>query len=174
MIIYGTIEGQTRKISRFMENVLQEENHQVAIANVVEDPPSPKNFDSVFIGSSIHISKYNSLVKKYVQDNVKILNEKPTAFFSVSMAIASDIKEEHEEVAQIANSFLKETKWNANVTWQIAGALKYTKYDYFKKLIMRSIAKKEGGSVDTSQDYEYTDWPKVKEQVLNFINSLKT
>ena len=89
------------------------------------------------------------------------------------MAVASDIKEEHEEAAQIAKSFLKETAWNTKTIWHIAGALKYTEYSYFKKLIMRSIAKKEGGSVDTSQDHEYTDWPKVKEQVLQFINSLK-
>ena len=39
---------------------------------------------------------------------------------------------------------------------------------------MRSIAKKEGGSVDTDKDHEYTDWTKVKEQVLSFSNRLKT
>lgn len=174
LIIYGTVEGQTRKIARFMENVLQEDDHQVVIANAVEEPPAPDGFDAILIGSSVHIQKYNTLIKSYVQENISILNEKPTAFFSVSMAIASNIKEEHEEIAQVANDFLKETQWNTNATWHIAGALRYTEYNYFKKLIMRSIAKKEGGSVDTSQDHEYTDWPKVKEQVLNFIYGLKT
>lgn len=157
-----------------MENVLQEENHQVAIANVVEEPPAPKGFDAVFIGSSVHVQKYNTLIKDYITENLEFLNRVPSAFFSVSMAIASQIEEEHEEVAKIAEDFLKETKWNANITWQIAGALKYTKYNYFKKLIMRSIAKKEGGSIDTSQDHEYTDWGNIKELVLTFTNSLKT
>ncbi|MDF0715660.1 flavodoxin domain-containing protein [Muricauda sp. 334s03] len=174
LIIYGTVEGQTRKIARFMENVLQEGGHQVVIANAVEDPPVPDNFDTVLVGSSIHIHKYNTLIKDYVQEHIDTLNEKPSAFFSVSMAVASDLKEEHEEAAQIANDFLKDTGWNTTTIWHIAGALKYTEYNYFKKLIMRSIAKKEGGSVDTSQDHEYTDWPKVKEQVLYFINNLKT
>lgn len=90
------------------------------------------------------------------------------------MAVASSIKEEHDEVVQIATDFLKETKWNTNTIWHIAGALKYTRYNYFKKLIMRSIAKKEGGSIDTNKDHEYTDWAKVKEQVLQFITSLKS
>lgn len=173
LIIYGTVEGQTRKIARFMEDVLQENGHQVVIANAVEEPPSPNDFEAILIGSSIHVNNYNTLVKEYVRDNIVTLNKKPTAFFSVSMAVASKIEQEHEEVAQIAQEFLKETQWNTKNVWHIAGALKYTKYNYFKKLIMRSIAKKEGGSVDTSKDHEYTDWAKVKEQVLNFANNLK-
>jgi len=174
LIIYGTVEGQTRKIARFMENTLQEKGHQVVISNAVENPPAPNDFDAVLIGSSVHMGKYNTLIKSYVEDNIKVLNIKPTAFFSVSMAVASSIKEEHEEAEQIAQDFLKETQWNTKTIWHIAGALKYTQYNYFKKLIMRAISKKEGGSVDTSQDHEYTDWPKVKEQVLQFINRTKT
>lgn len=157
-----------------MENILQENGHQVVIANVAEDPPAPEDFDVVLVGSSIHMHNYNTLIKDYVNENIKVLNKKPSAFFSVSMAVASSIKEEHEEAAQIAQDFLKENTWDTKTVWHIAGALKYTKYNYFKKLIMRSIAKKEGGSIDTSQDHEYTDWPKVKAQVLHFINSLKT
>ncbi|MCR9226997.1 MAG: hypothetical protein NXH90_06245 [Flavobacteriaceae bacterium] len=174
LIVYGTVEGHTRKIARFMENVLQKENHHVVISNVVEDPPAPNDFDVVFVGSSVHIQKYNTLIYDYVQENIDTLNEKSSAFFSVSMAMASSIKQEHEEVLQIAHDFLNETEWNTKTIWHIAGALKYTKYNYFKKLIMRSIAKKEGGSIDTTQDHEYTDWGKVKKDVLSFINSLET
>ncbi|MHA7863756.1 flavodoxin domain-containing protein [Flagellimonas marinaquae] len=174
VIIYGTVEGQTRKIARFMEQVLQEEGHQVVIANAVEEPPIPDDFDAALIGSSVHVQKYNTLIKDYVIEHLDTLNSMPTAFFSVSMAMASSIKEEHAEIAQVAEDFLKETQWNTSTVWHIAGALKYTKYNYFKKLIMRSIAKKEGGSVDTDKDHEYTDWTKVKEQVLSFSNRLKT
>ena len=39
---------------------------------------------------------------------------------------------------------------------------------------MRSIAKKEGGSVDTSKDHEYTNWDEVKKNVLSFMNRLET
>ena len=90
------------------------------------------------------------------------------------MAMASSIKEEHDEVEQIAKDFLKETQWYPKTVWHIAGALKYTEYNYFKKLLMRSIAKKEGGSVDTSKDHEYTNWDEVKKNVLSFMNRLET
>lgn len=173
LIIYGTVEGQTRKIARFMEKVLQEQNHQVVIANVVENPPIPNDFDAIFVGSSIHMQKFNTLIQDYVHENIDVLNEKPSAFFSVSMAMASSIEKEHEEVAKIAQDFLSETEWSTKTVWHIAGALKYTKYNYFKRLIMRSIAKKEGGSIDTSQDHEYTDWDKVKNDVQSYTNSLE-
>ncbi len=43
----------------------------------------------------------------------------------------------------------------------IAGALKYTQYNWFIRWVMKGIARKEGGSTDTSRDHEYTDWRQV-------------
>lgn len=173
LIIYGTIEGQTRKIARFMEEILQEHNHSAVISNATEEPPTPENFDAVLIGSSIHLHKYNNAIKQYVMQHIGDLNSKPTAFFSVCMAVASDIPEEHEEAEKIAQDFLQQTGWTTDQVWHIAGALKYTQYDYFKKLIMRMIAKKEGGATDTSMDHEYTDWKQVENLVLGFAKTIK-
>ncbi|NAY91307.1 protoporphyrinogen oxidase [Muricauda sp. JGD-17] len=172
LIIYGTSEGQTRKISRFMEEVLQAEGHQVVIADATEEPPAPDAFDAVLVGSSIHAHKYHSAVKHYVQENLQNLNQMPTAFFSVCMAVAYDIEEEHREAHNIAMEFLDKTGWNTHEVIQIAGALKYTQYDYFKKLVMRMIAKKQGGATDTSSDYEYTDWKAVKTFALRFVENI--
>ena len=74
LIIYGTVEGQTRKIARFMENVLQENGHQVVIANAVEDPPAPNDFETILVGSSIHVHKYNTVIKDYVLKNIDTLH----------------------------------------------------------------------------------------------------
>jgi len=173
LIVYGTTEGQTRKIARYMEEVLQTVNHHVVIANANDEPPSPENFDVVFIGASVHIQAYQSAVKHYVTENLNALNHMPAAFFSVSMAVASDIEEEHEDARSIAINFLDDTGWFAQETKHIAGALKYSKYNYFKRLAMRMIAKKQGSATDTSEDHEYTDWNDVKTFALNFVNQIK-
>jgi menaquinone-dependent protoporphyrinogen oxidase len=88
------------------------------------------------------------------------------------MAVASNIPEEHEEAEKISKDFLEQTGWQTSTVWQIAGALRYTQYDYFKKLIMRIIAKKQGGATDTGKDHEYTDWEKTKKTILGFINDI--
>lgn len=172
LILYGTTEGQTRKIAHFIEAILHNAGHQVTIADTNAEPPSPQDYDAVLIGSSIHMHKYQSAVKHYIKKHVADLNQMPGAFFSVSLAAASGIEDEHREVQKITTDFLEQTGWKPLMTTQIAGALKYTEYDYFKRLIMKMISKKEGGATDTSQDYEYTRWDEVTKFVNEFANKI--
>ena len=171
LIIYGTGEGQTRKIARYMEEVLEDAGYKASVADVTEDPPQPHKYDAILIGSSVHTHRYHDGVKNYISTFKEELNKKPSAFFSVCMAVASKIEEEHEEAHQLAKEFLENTGWTPTETWHIAGALKYTQYDYFKRLVMRMIASKQGGGTDTDQDYEYTDWEAVKNSVLQFAKN---
>jgi menaquinone-dependent protoporphyrinogen oxidase len=170
LIVYGTSEGQTRKIARFMEDVLQEASHKVTIADASDDPPAPNDFDAILIGASIHMHKYQSAVADYITRHVSVLNKMHGAFFSVCLAVASDIEEEHLEAEKITKDFLMQTGWKTLMTTQIAGALKYTKYDFFKRLIMKMISKREGRTTDTSQDYEFTDWVAVRKFVTDFLD----
>ncbi len=172
LILYGTTEGQTRKIAHFMEAILQNAGHQVTIADTTAEPLAPKEYDAVLIGSSIHMHKYQSAVKHYIRKHVVELNQMPSAFFSVSLAVASDMEDEHLEVQKITTDFLEQTGWKPIMITQIAGALKYTEYDYFKRLIMKMISKKEGRATDTSQDYEYTNWDEVTKFVNEFVNKI--
>jgi menaquinone-dependent protoporphyrinogen oxidase len=172
LILYGTTEGQTRKIAHFIEAILHNAGNQVTIADTTAEPPSPKEYDAVLIGSSIHMHKYQSSVKNYIKKHVAHLNQMPSAFFSVSLAAASGLEDEQREVQKITTHFLEQTGWRPLMTSQVAGALKYTEYDYFKRLIMKLISKKEGGATDTSQDYEYTDWDEVTKFANEFSNKI--
>ncbi|SDX69977.1 menaquinone-dependent protoporphyrinogen IX dehydrogenase [Flavobacterium degerlachei] len=171
LIIYGTTEGQTRKIAHYMEAILQNAGHQVTIADTTADPPEPKGYDAIILGSSIHMHKYHSAIKHYIKKHLEQLNNIPGAFFSVSLAVASGLDEENLEVQKITNDFLEQTGWKPMMTTQIAGALKYTDYDYFKRLIMKMISKKQGGATDTSQDYEYTNWDEVTKFTNDFAKT---
>src|SRR5678810_535277 len=173
LIVYGTTEGQTRKIARFMEDVLQDVGHKVAIADAGDQPPSPDQYDAILIGGSIHLHKYQAAVSYYITHHLVALNKMPGAFFSVCLAVASDMDEEHREAEKITNDFLEHAGWRPLMTTQIAGALKYTQYDFFKRLIMKMIAKREGRTTDTSKDYEYTDWIAVREFVKEFAVKAK-
>ena len=44
----------------------------------------------------------------------------------------------------------------------VAGALRYTHYNWLKRWMMKRIVTKAGGNTDTSRDYEYTDWAAVR------------
>jgi menaquinone-dependent protoporphyrinogen oxidase len=173
LIIYGTTEGQTRKIARFIENTLCDAGHTATTVDASDSPPAPNDYDAVIIGASIHMHGYQSSVAHYVTSYAGTLNKMPGAFFSVCLAVASDMEEEHREAQKIMDDFLKKTGWTPLMAGQFAGALKYTEYDFFKRLIMKMIAKKEGQATDTSQDYEYTDWDAVKKFVGEFVGKAK-
>ncbi len=172
LVVYGTTEGHTRKIARFMQNVLSNADHHVTIADASDNAPGPEGYDAILIGSSIHGHKYHVAVRHYIHSHAAALNKIPGAFFSVCLAVASGLAEEHAEAQNIANNFLEQTGWQPLATTQIAGALKYTEYDFLKRLIMKMIAKKEGQSTDTAHDYEYTDWSAVKKFTLGFADKV--
>jgi menaquinone-dependent protoporphyrinogen oxidase len=170
LIVYATTEGHTRKVARFMSDVLSEAGHVVTIADAVDKPPVPDDFDAILIGASIHMHKYQSAITDYVKRHASSLNKKPGAFYSVCLAVASEIEEEHLEAEKITKEFLSQTGWKPILTKQIAGALKFTEYDFFKRIIMKMISKREGRTTDTTKDHEYTDWNEVKRFVNDFAD----
>ena len=69
--------------------------------------------------------------------------------------------------------FLDEVGMHPDMTATIAGALKYSRYGFLKKRIMRNIVKKSGGKeLDMSRDYEYTDWEQVEAFAREFLASI--
>jgi menaquinone-dependent protoporphyrinogen oxidase len=42
-----------------------------------------------------------------------------------------------------------------------AGALRYPRYRWFDKVMIRFIMRMTGGETDTSKEVEYTDWNEV-------------
>lgn len=166
LILYATTEGQTRKIARYMAEVLEENQHEVDVCDVTDNPPSPAAYDAIFIGASIHAGKYQEPVKHYIKENVEALNKKNSSFFSVCLAVASADEEDMQEVNQIVDHFVKGIAWQPKHVMHVAGALKYTQYNWLIKLVMKNIAKKQGGSVDTQHDHEYTDWEQLKKDTL--------
>ena len=58
---------------------------------------------------------------------------------------------------------LDRTGFDPDLVGLFAGALVYTQYGWFKRRVMRVIARREDGDTDTSHDHEYTDWQSVEQ-----------
>ena len=88
-----------------------------------------------------------------------------TIFIPVSLTAATDEPESWKELNKQTEDFLITTGWQPGLIEHTAGALLYTKYDFFKRFLMRMISKRSGGDSDTSRDYIYTDWDKLKNMI---------
>ena len=173
LVVYGTTEGHTRKIAEFVGERLRERGHVARVIDSasVEAKQVQPVYDGVIVGGSLHQGRHQSALAHFIKDNAAWINGLPNAFFSVSLSMASANEDERQESREIARQFVEESGLNAGLIHCVAGALLYTKYDYFKRFIMRRIAEKEGGKVDTSQDHEYTDWDDLAAFVGRYLDA---
>jgi menaquinone-dependent protoporphyrinogen oxidase len=173
LVVYGTTEGQTRKIAEFIAEHLKERGVEVDLVDSATASAALAQpfYAAVIVCGSLHQHKFQGALVHFLRENKVWLDGVPTAFVSVSLAAA--MKDEHgrDELREVVAAFYGETGWTPAITRHVAGALRYSQYDYFKRLIMKLIAKHEGGDTDTSRDHEYTDWDDLKHFVEEFVNA---
>jgi menaquinone-dependent protoporphyrinogen oxidase len=102
-------------------------------------------------------------VTAWLRAHSREFGTKPTALLTVCLAAASKRPQAVAEISTIIARFVHDVGWQPTVTKAVAGALLYTKYNFFIRWIMRRIAAKEGGDTNTSRDYDYTDWNNLRE-----------
>jgi menaquinone-dependent protoporphyrinogen oxidase len=171
LVAYATTEGHTRKVAEFIAERLRIRGHHVDLVDVASAAALGVTgaYQAAFIGGSVHQHKHQSALMHFVKTNLGWLASLPVALFSVSLAVATSDMDGRLEAQRMANEFADESGLKPVVTHCVAGALKYTQYDYFKRLIMRMISKQQGRSTDTSKDTEYTNWDDVETFVDEFL-----
>lgn len=163
LVLYGTSEGQTSKVADRIVGTLTSRGHAAEAVDVESSSNITVDvFDAIVVGSSIHVGKHNKAVRGFVNRNRDALNELPTAFFQLSLSSAVDDEERRAVAAGYFDDFLEETGWEPDRVGLFGGALRYSKYGFLKRLMMKRIAKEATGDTDASHDYEYTDWEEVE------------
>ena len=173
LIAYATTDGHTRIIARRIAEWIENGG---AAAELVDTAAIPANFDvhdcdAYIIAGSVHAGKHQSSLVHFVKRNLKALEEKPSMFLSASLCCVIKDEEHAKEAEHCIGTFLDDTAWKPTVTHPVEGALLYTQYDWLKRFMMKMISKSQGGTVDTSQDYEYTDWPALQKAVTDFMTA---
>lgn len=171
LVVYGTTEGHTRKIAEFIGARLLKRGHSVRVIDAAtpEAQQVQPIYDGVIVGGSLHQGRHQSALVHFVRDNLDWMRGLPRAFFSVSLGVASQDAAEAQDARRLAQQFVDDTGLDAGIVRCFAGALLYTRYDWLKRIVMKAIARREGGAVDTSQDHEYTDWADVTRFVDEYL-----
>jgi menaquinone-dependent protoporphyrinogen oxidase len=176
LVVYGTTDGQTRKIAHVLAENLRAQRCSVDLLDAGGSLRrlSPEGYDGVIVAASVHIGSYQSSVKRWVRTHAAMLNQIPTAFLSVCLAVLEKDPKAQQEIRAIMQRFVRDCGWRPTVTRLVAGAVLYTRYPWLKKWMMRRIVAKAGGGTDTTRDYEYTDWNDLRVFAGAFARQLKT
>jgi len=175
LVVYATTEGQTRKIAEFIADNLRDRGVEVDLVDSAAGSAASAQpiCAAVIACGSIHQHKYQAALVHFLRENRVWLDGVPGAFISVSLTAAMKDGQSRDELDGIVAAFYRETGWTPAITRQVAGALRYSQYDYFKRLIMKLIVSHQGGDTDTSHDHEYTDWNDLKHFVEEFVTAAR-
>jgi len=90
-------------------------------------------------------------------------------FLAVSLTAAGNDEEDWKGLHKCIARFEEETGWTPARTLNVAGAFRFSEYDFFRAWAMRRIAAERDETVDTSADKEYTDWAALAREMDRLV-----
>ena len=165
LVLYATREGQTEKIAKVITHQLEKSGADAVLVNVsdIERSVQLSNFDLLVFGASVHEGVIERSMQDFINSHAGLIGQKERSFFLVSLSAA---EKDHE----VRDTWLSDVEKKITARLQvpfdqmemIAGALKYTQYNWLTRFFMKRIVGNVGGDTDTSKDFEYTDWKQVE------------
>jgi menaquinone-dependent protoporphyrinogen oxidase len=88
LIVYGTTEGQTRKIAEWTATHIRERGHQVELRDSAAFGSGSDlgTFNAFIIAASVHQEHHQETITNFVITHHELLNASPSAFISVSLS----------------------------------------------------------------------------------------
>jgi menaquinone-dependent protoporphyrinogen oxidase len=167
LILYSTVDGQTRRISERLQQCLTEQcsieqdQHRVTLAVLHESPPELAGFDLIVLGASVRYGAYRRHVYQFVTEHAVQLARRPTAFFTVC-AVARRLQQADPQHNRYVRAFLRRTGWQPSLQAVFAGRIEYPRYSCWDRWAIRLIMKLTRGPTDPHGVFEFTDWHQVE------------
>jgi menaquinone-dependent protoporphyrinogen oxidase len=172
LVLYATVEGQSLKVARHAAERLREKGLDARAVAVDQLGPrfALRSFRAALLVAPVHASFHPRAMRRFVRMHRDALAAMPALFLSLSLSQAgvelagtSAVQRERSaaDVQSLIARFCDATGFPAQRVIPIAGCLAYSRYGFFKRLIMKRIARQAGGDTDTSRDHEYTNFARV-------------
>lgn len=163
LVLFASIDGQTARIAARIGERLAAAGHFVTQleAGAPQLAKALGASDALVVGGGIRYGHHSRALQAAVRAHRAIIAARPGAFFSVCLT-AGGPGARPAAAARYVADFLAITGWAPLASASFAGALRYSKYNLFTRLLMRLIVGVAGGDTDASRDYEYTDWREVE------------
>jgi len=161
LILYSTTDGQTLKICRRLQQVIEQESHRVTLQSVDDDPEIDiAPFDKVVVGARIRYGKHTPQVYRFARTHRELLDARPNAFFTVNV-VARKPEKNTPQTNPYMQKFLARSDWQPRALAVFAGRIDYQRYAFWDRQVIRFIMWLTKGPTDPRTDVEFTDWAKV-------------
>ena len=182
LVIFATREGHACRVAEHVAATLKSQGREADVVDVAALPDgfSLANYSAAMVTASVHLGRHEAEMLQFIKRHRAELERMPSAFLSVCLAqagaeneaLAPEKREESRRNAQRQiDAFLDACGWHPSLARPVAGALMYRKYNFAVRFMMKHIAQMSGGSTDTSQNHEFTNWTSLDEMVGEFLRS---
>lgn len=161
LILYSTTDGHTRRICQSLAQRLGERGNSVTVQELQPAPAAElEPFDKLVIGAAIRYGHHRPAVRHFVSGHRRLLEAKPSAFFSVNL-VARKPNRNRPETNPYLRRFLRRVRWQPTLAAVFPGRLDYPRYRWFDRWIIQFIMRLTGGPTDPRSVTEFTDWNAV-------------
>lgn len=162
VFIYSTVDGHTLSICRCLQQIVERAGHAASLREVSASvAPDLSDGDRIVIGASVRYGKHRLEVARLIENNIAILQTRPSAFFSVN-AVARNPEKRSRYTNPYVKKFLAGISWQPALVGVFGGKIDYPKYGIFDKTMIRCIMWVTKGPTDPNATVEFTDWDQVK------------
>ncbi len=174
LIVYGTTEGQTRKVAERVSKYVSGRGHTVELRDALDSDAALKlgTFHAFVLAGSVHQEQHQKAIKNFATAHNKSLNASPSAFISVSLSAA--LEETCPEAQRYVDRFFSLTGWQPRMTLLLGGAVRFAEYDYFQEQVVKFIVMRRGLHSEDGADHEFTDWDALDRFVDEFLECAKS
>ena len=171
LIVYATTEGHTRRIAHRVADWISSRGHSVGMLDSSEQPDelNPDAWEAYVLIGSIHMEKHQTSLVHFAKLHLDRLEDCPSALISASLTAALEDADSQATARSYIGTLIEQTGWIPTVSMPVGGALVYTQYDFFKKFILKLVAQKQGYPMDTTRDFEFTDYGALENFVREFL-----
>lgn len=171
LIAYGTIEGQTKKVAKYVEDLIRKAGEEVILFDTsgTAKGPSLEGIDKVILAASVHERRHPKDFETFVYSHRNVLADKQTLLLSVSLKAAFD--DGQQEARAYAEEMAMRTRLDPTQTHLVAGAIRSESYDFYASQVLQHVVL-QGQALDTGvRDFEFTDWDALDVAVGAFLKA---
>lgn len=169
LVVYASIEGQTRKIAEFAARTIRAEGHEVTLFDATDTVASVSlaGVDRIVLAAPVHERRHPDTFEVFLAARRADLQARPSLFLSVSLNAA--FEDGLEEAGDYVSELKLRTGFTPDEELLVAGAVRSESYDYYASQVIQHSVLRGRGDATPSEDREFTDWDGLNAALLGFL-----
>ncbi len=171
LILFASIEGQTRKIAQFVESEVHSAGHEATLVDASDKMAAVtfEGFDTVILAAPVHERRHPPNFELLLTASRADLATRRTLMISVSLGAA--FPKMHEEAQEYLDEMKMRTSFEPNAETLVAGAVRPSSYGFYETEVLRHAILRNQAIDPRTQEHEFTDWDALAVVVSEFVSA---